>query len=282
MNTLWRFHISRPNRFTELSLASKHAQQAAWSSNHEPAHNDSRLSQSAFTLVELLTTVAIMLMLITLLWSGVARAVDKANTVKCSGNLKQIGNALFAYASDNGGSIPPVSSLATWPPYPSQEKEWEYAIWEYAGYSYKNWNVPANCARASAPATVRNIFRCPMIFGNPQSVPNTSQGVQSTKYSYGLNSRPATPGQHWPGENSASYVTPIRLSKISKPSQTVMVDENSSSLGSLEAFKSWTGLIPHSGGCNLLYFDGHVEYRKLKDIPTVAGTPDGALFWDGQ
>jgi len=245
------------------------------------ARHPRALTPFAFTLAEMLLVVAILAVLAGLAWPAFNHALEKSRTAVCAANMKQIGTALFAYSSDHNGSIPPVSS-GGWPI--SKDKDvWEYAIWTYAGYSEAAWNnttspVKANNTdRCPRGAVIRNIFRCPEIFNGSTAVPGTSQGVNSNRCSYGLNARPSIGS-----ESNEAYVTPIRLSLIPTPAQTVLVVENSTRLGSFEGFRHWTGLIPHDGGSNLLFADGHVEWRRLKDIPDTRVVTGGYLFWNGR
>jgi len=60
----------------------------------------------AFTLIELLVVIAIIAALAALMLPGLASARDKGWRAACLSNLRQIGLALNAYASDYDGKIP--------------------------------------------------------------------------------------------------------------------------------------------------------------------------------
>lgn len=72
---------------------------------------------AAFSLVELLVTIAVIAVLIGILLPVLSGARNEARRITCAQNLRQIGIALHAYANDSNGAIPhdydaPVSSAA--------------------------------------------------------------------------------------------------------------------------------------------------------------------------
>ncbi len=69
----------------------------------------------AFTLIELLVVIAIIAILAALLMPTLSLAKEKARRIKCMSNLKQIGNALLAYAGENRDTLPQDKKLGDWP-----------------------------------------------------------------------------------------------------------------------------------------------------------------------
>jgi prepilin-type N-terminal cleavage/methylation domain-containing protein/prepilin-type processing-associated H-X9-DG protein len=71
-----------------------------------PGHPRAR--RSAFTLVELLTVIAIVGLLAAILIPVVIRVRDSARSAQCASNLRQIGVALKLYVTEHKNTLPPT------------------------------------------------------------------------------------------------------------------------------------------------------------------------------
>ncbi len=237
------------------------------------SYNLQAMSCRAFSLVELAVALTIAMVMAALLLPTAFKAMESSRRSQCMGNMRQIGVALFAYASEHNNHLPPVSSV--WPPGEDRKEVWSYALWTYAGYDEASYKPPENDLQLKAGAKKANIFRCPSTRAHPTAVPSVATGVNSNLSSYGLNSRPAG------GAGDYDTMTrPIPVSRCVKPSRTAMVVESSFFAGDFGCYFTWFGLLPHSNGSNILFFDGHVEWMPLDAIPRDE-SGDGTIFWDG-
>jgi prepilin-type N-terminal cleavage/methylation domain-containing protein/prepilin-type processing-associated H-X9-DG protein len=75
-----------------------------------------RFRRSGFTLVELIVVIGIIALLTAFAMPAFRYARMSAQTVKCAAQLRNIGQALHAYASANHGYLPAWSNWHTWPP----------------------------------------------------------------------------------------------------------------------------------------------------------------------
>lgn len=78
-------------------------------------HGTSPKPSRAFTLIEMMVVVAIIMILAAMLLPALGRAKDQANRITCINNLRQLGYATHMYADDNEDQLPPRrQSPNTW------------------------------------------------------------------------------------------------------------------------------------------------------------------------
>src|SRR5687767_2295094 len=73
-----------------------------------------RYNRGAFTLVELLVVIAIVAILAGMLLPSLARSKERANTIQCANNLRQLGLAMQMYADENYELLPMATATVRW------------------------------------------------------------------------------------------------------------------------------------------------------------------------
>jgi prepilin-type processing-associated H-X9-DG protein len=72
-----------------------------------------KIKTGCFTLIELLVTLAILMILVSLLQPSLARLFEKSHTLQCQNNLRSFSSGIALYQDDYDGFYPTISNFAT-------------------------------------------------------------------------------------------------------------------------------------------------------------------------
>jgi prepilin-type N-terminal cleavage/methylation domain-containing protein/prepilin-type processing-associated H-X9-DG protein len=227
--------------------------------------NQSRHQRSAFTLIELLTVIAIIAILTALMLTAIAEAKATALRIRCVSNLHQIGIAL-------------ENILVTDHSYPLYVRG-PYLTW-IRQLEIEGFGIP----KPPTNFTQTGVWRCPTgrwpdfpTNGVPMSYGYNTSGVfLEGDYTNAL----GLLGHYSISSNQLFALAPIPESEVIHPSDMMAIGE--SIVGGMDFMRSdlkYLGTrrasLRHHGRLNVVFCDGHVESPTLQFL--FSETSDAAL-----
>jgi prepilin-type processing-associated H-X9-DG protein len=236
-------------------------------------------ARAAFTFIELLVVVSILVLLVIVQWPALAKATHQTTRAQCAANLRQVTMAFHIYATENSGKLP-VATVGYW-------------AWDIP------WNLATTLGSYGAP---RNTLYCPANPGQNADplwnyVPNSYRVIDYALTLVGTGSISATnlnatlipqsiaygPAVIRPSLSSQKVL--VADATLSQPGQDNEATRNSYNYTSIQSGypppmrSSHVDRFLPSGG-NLGMLDGHVEWRVFSQMhvrtPSGSGTP---VFW---
>lgn len=220
----------------------------------------SRVSSRAFTLIEMLIAIGIIAILAGLLLPALKMALFAARRTACMSNLRQIGIGFHSYIQDYGDVFPAAEDPVHTNP----------AYWLWMG---RGWRP------ALAPYLVmeERAFWCPMDTAAVKKFSSTSYAYSMAFYhSPDQINTLTTSADTW---SNPLPPIPQYLGRVRTAERKILAGEWTSNHRPAPADNGWWNW---QGSRNMLFVDGHVEYRDAASLRPANDTwPDPNLTHDG-
>jgi len=213
---------------------------------NQPASGAQETAVGAFTLIELLVVIAIIAILAALGFGASKSAIESGYSAKCASNQKQIVMGMLQWIQDNNGYLPvyntSVGGSGGWLWYARLSRDTNGSPPATLPYCGHNPLLPGESSKS--------IWVCPA--NNPYKLKTPLRDC-----SYGI------PNSIFANQPTSPSQATSKLMNLVKPSRTAAIGDCNLTATTIYKISSDSDIAsPHKGGCNIAFFDGHVEFFK--------------------
>jgi prepilin-type processing-associated H-X9-DG protein len=238
-----------------------------------------RSSSGAFTLIELVVVMSIIVALAAMMLPALTKARQKAQGISCMNNSRQLALAWLMYADDNAGVLVenrhgnearnaknPNNWISGWMDWSSSSDNTNMVF----------LNDPAYAKLALYSKRTAKLYKCPADQSKSQN--NPGPRVRSISMNAALGDGNKVNFGNW----SPTFYFAKKLAELTRPVPSmawVLVDEHPDSINdgcffvnphAVGSLASWKDLPAsyHNGAAGFAFADGHSEIKRWQDAPT--------------
>ncbi len=238
----------------------------------------------AFSLIELLVSIAIITLLVGILIPTLSAARKRAQAAVCLSNMRQIGLAMLYYGQDNNDLISRASMTAQWGPprQPFMVRPWGEALVPYLlPYKREGFSREDQDAAEIFGRLFRGVYRCPADVNHiSEDWVYNADKLYVGHWSYGKNVILEYYGIYVPDYQDPSLFTGwSKFKLVPNPAATVLFGEiqankiQGRTMADHFMVDDWyrnTGYVSidtnrHGDASNYIYADGHAGKALFKD-----------------